>query len=316
MKTFLGANIEPGALKAPKVTLGTFDGVHLGHQQVLRQLLGWARSKDSGAVVVTFDQKPRRVLDGGDAGPILSLEHRLLLFERLGLDAVVLLQFDAELASMEPEEFVREILLGRIGASGVLLGHDTHFGRGGRGDFELMIRLGEESGFEVCSVPVVELDGAPISSTRIRAAIREGNLALARRMLGRRVSIFGTVVHGTGRGKGFGWPTANLDLHHEVRPPEGVYVTQTWLEGRWRGSITNIGRPPTLSAKGPEHLSEEAVVETHMFDYRGDLYGRDLEVQFLDIVRPEQVFRSRDELTRRIEEDVRRARERLAKETS
>lgn len=316
MRRFSGANIGPGAFRAPKVTLGTFDGVHLGHQQVLRQLLAWARSKDADAVVVTFDQKPRRVLDGVNAGPILSLDHRLLILERLGIDAVVVLHFDEAFAALEPEDFVRDTLLNGIGARGVLLGHDTRFGRGGRGDDKLMKKLGDELGFEVCSVPVVELDGQPISSSRIRNAVRAGKLDLAERMLGRPVSVFGTVVHGTARGRDFGWPTANLDLHHEVRPPEGVYVTQTWLDGLWRDSITNIGRPPTLARAGAEHLSKNTVVETHVFDYRGDLYGKDLEIRFLDRIRPEQVFRSREELIRRIDEDVRLARERLAREKS
>lgn len=316
MKIYPDANIRPGALRRPKVTLGTFDGVHLGHQKVLRELLAWARSTDTDALVVTFDRKPRRVLDGGDAEHILSLNHRLLLFERLGLDAVVVLAFDATLAAMEPEDFVRNVLLDRIGVEGVLLGHDTRFGRGARGDFALLKKLADQWSFQTCSVPVVEVDGRPVSSTRLRAAIREGDLALAERLLGRRVSVFGTVIHGTGRGKGLGMPTANLDLCHEVRPPEGVYATRAFVNGKWRDSVTNIGRPPTLSANGPAHLSGEAVVETHVFDLQEDLYGKDMEIQFLSRLRPEKLFRSREELMRQMTEDARRAREILAEATT
>ena len=327
MRTFQDDPSALGPFTRAKVTVGTFDGVHRGHLRVLRQLLSWARATEGDAVVLTFDRAPRSILSGRPAGLILSLAHRLMLFERLGLDAAVVRKFNSELASLEPEEFVRDILVNRLKVSGVLLGHDTRFGRGGRGDYELMRRLGEELHFETCSVPVVELDGAPISSTRLRQAIRAGDLRLAERMLGRRVSVLGAVVPGTGRGRTLGVPTANLDLHHEIHPPQGVYATRALLGGAWHDAVTNIGRPPALKPGVPPHLSEKVpdvrankgashlrapIVETHVLDFSGDLYGQTIEVQFIERLRAEEVFTSPEALRARIAADIRVARDRLA----
>jgi riboflavin kinase/FMN adenylyltransferase len=322
MKTFHGLTSAVGPFTKAKITLGTFDGVHRGHLSVLRRLLAWARETDGDAVVVTFDRPPRSALAGSSRrqrsaspGQILSLDHRLMLFDRLGLDATVVLTFDPALAALEPEEFVKDLLVTRLKAEGVLLGHDTRFGRDGRGDFELMRRMAEQFHFETRSVPVVELDGAPISSTRLREAIRAGDLRLAERLLGRRVSVFGRVVAGLGRGRRIGFPTINLDLHHEVRPPQGVYATRCLIAGARRDSVTNIGPAPTLQPTGPAHLSEQVHVETHILDFSGDLYGQDVEVQFVDRIRAEEVFPSAEALAGRIAADVREARLRLANAT-
>jgi riboflavin kinase/FMN adenylyltransferase len=171
-----------------------------------------------------------------------------------------------------------------------------------------MRRMAEQFHFETRSVPVVELDGAPISSTRLREAIRAGDLRLAERLLGRRVSVFGRVVAGLGRGRRIGFPTINLDLHHEVRPPQGVYATRCLIAGARRDSVTNIGPAPTLQPTGPAHLSEQVHVETHILDFSGDLYGQDVEVQFVDRIRAEEVFPSAESLAERIAADVREAR--------
>ncbi len=319
MRTFHGLISVVGPFTKAKVTLGTFDGVHRGHLSVLRRLLAWARETGGDAVVVTFDRPPRSALAGKSRPPrgaswgqILSLDHRLMLFERLGLDAAIVLSFGPALAALEPEEFVKDLLVNRMKAEGVLLGHDTRFGRGGRGDFDLMRRMGEQFHFETRSVPVVELDGARVSSTRVREAIRAGDLRLAERLLGRRVSVFGTVVPGLGRGRRIGFPTINLDLHHEVRPQQGVYATRCLIAGSLRDSVTNIGPAPTLQPAGPAHLSERVIVETHILDFSGDLYGQDIEVQFVDRIRAEEVFPSAEALVERIKADIGEARRRLA----
>jgi len=319
VKTFHGFSSAVGPFTKAKVTLGTFDGVHRGHLSVLRRLLAWARETGGDALVVTFDRPPRSALAGkarlprgASWGQILSLDHRLMLFDRLGLDATVVLTFDPALAALEPEEFVKDLLVNRLKTEGVLLGHDTRFGRDGRGDFELMRRMGAQLHFETRSAPVVELDGAPVSSTRLREAIRAGDLRLAERLLGRRVSVFGTVVAGLGRGRRIGFPTINLDLHHEVRPRQGVYATRCLIAGTLRDSVTNIGPAPTLQPTGPAHLSERIIVETHILDFSGDLYGQDIEVQFVDRIRAEEVFPSAEALAERIAADIREARLRLA----
>ncbi len=312
MKILQGESATAGGLHRPKVTLGTFDGVHLGHQRVLRHVASWARSSQTESLVITFDRKPRQVLAAQPFEQITSLRHRLRLFELLGLDAALVLEFTPEIAGLEPEAFVAEWLVRRLNAGGVLLGHDTRFGRGGRGDLALLLRLGKLHGFDVCSSEVVEAGGAPVSSTRIREAIRRGDLDAARGMLGRRVSLLGTVVRGAGIGRTLGFPTANLDLHHEVRPPEGVYATLAVIGGRVYPSATNIGRPPTLRPGGPAYRSQTATVETHVLDFAGDLYGQDIEVRFVERLRDEESFATASPLAERIGRDVVEARRRLA----
>lgn len=312
MKVFHGYPSEPASLLRPKVTLGVFDGVHLGHQRVLRRLVAWARGTDSDAAVVTFDRRPRDALLGKPSEPVTSVPHRLLLFERMGIDAALVLTFDKALASSEPETFVQEVLVERLGAAGVLLGHDARFGRNGRGDMALLSRLAGVYGFEARSVPVVEVDGEPVSSTRVRKAIQEGDLRRAERLLGRRVSVLGTVVRGTSRGKEIGYPTANLDLDCEVMLPQGVYATQTRVAETWHDSVTNIGRVPTLRRGGPSHASETVVLETHLPGFSGDLYGEQLEIRFVHFIRPEEVFDSAAALAERIAGDIRQAQSRPA----
>ena len=311
MKIIYGPNTAAG-LNRPRLTLGTFDGVHRGHQRVIGELLAWARATGTEAAVITFDRKPHRILSGRPFDQITTLPHRLRLFERLGLDAAIILEFDHELAAMEPEAFVEEVVVRRFQAGGVLMGHDTRFGKAGRGDHVLMAALGKQFGFEVRAVEVETLDGAPVSSTRVRQAIRDGDLPLAERMLGRRVSAYGTVVHGTSRGRALGCPTANLDLHHAVHPPEGVYASRALIDGSWHDSVTNIGRPPTLLPDGPPFRSEHIVLETHVMDLREDLYGKDIEVEFVSFLRPEKRYGSADALAEAIRGDVAAARKALA----
>jgi riboflavin kinase/FMN adenylyltransferase len=295
-------------MDGPKITLGTFDGVHLGHRTVLTRLRTWARRTGSEPVVITFDRRPAETVGNAPPEHITSLKHRLLLIEHLGIAVAVVLEFDRDLATCEAEDFVR-ILVSRLRPTGIMLGHDTRFGRGGRGDINLMKTLGRLHGFEVREAPAVTLGGRPISSTRVRDAIKRGDLDLARKLLGRPYSTLGTVVAGTGRGRMLGYATANLDLHNEVRLPEGVYATKTGFDGRWRCSVTNIGRPPGLDGgRHPTFLSNEVVVETHILDFSGDLYGRDLEVRFLARLRPERRFTRPESLRSAIAEDIRAAR--------
>ena len=300
---------------APKVTVGTFDGVHCGHLAVLRQLVAWARATQSDAVVITFDRRPRETLAGLPREHITSLDHRLRLLERAGVDAALILTFDERLAGQEPEDFVREVIVNGLRADGVLLGHDTRFGRNGRGNLDLMKRLAMELGLQVCSVPVVTIGDAPVSSTRVRNAVKAGELEQAASLLGRPVSTLGTVVRGTGRGKGFGYPTANLNLHGEVRLPEGVYATRTGFGGVWYDSVTNIGRPPRLDHESPGYLSEDIVIESYLLDYDGDIYGRTIEVRFLARLRDEVCFDSPRALRQAIIRDVEQARASHAADT-
>ncbi len=309
MKVLYDRSSVAGVFHRPKVTLGTFDGVHVGHQRVIHELINWARATDSPSLVITFDRKPGRVISGRPFDQIPSLPHRLRLLEALGVDGALVLEFDQALADMGAEEFVRDVLAGQLQIGGFLLGHDTRFGHDGRGDMDLLADISKRYNFEACSVPVVLMDGLAVSSTRVREAVKSGDLALAARLMGRRFSLLGPVVHGTSRGAGLGYPTANMELQHETRPPQGVYATRALLNGRWFGAVTNIGRPPTLRAGAPRYQSAEVVVETYVFDFSGDLYGGEIEVEFVERIRGEKSFTSTDALARQIAQDVEKARE-------
>jgi riboflavin kinase / FMN adenylyltransferase len=312
------ASLEDAAaarLKRPVVTLGVFDGVHIGHRYVVDQTIRLARERGGASVVVTFAQHPRSVIEGSAPKLITSLPHRLRLFEKLGVDATLVLDFDETLRDTPAEEFARVVFHDALKAEVVLLGWNGRFGKGGRGDFDLLKRVGRDFGFEARRADRVLLGDGAVSSSAIRSAILAGDLDRAARMLGRPVSILGTVVSGDGRGRTIGWPTANLDLHHEVRPPRGVYGAEIEIEGdpSRRYALVNIGVRPTFSR--PEAASVSAltwedrdlfdVVEVHVLDYRGDLYGKEIEVRFQKRLRDEMRFKGRDELVRRLEEDRR-----------
>jgi riboflavin kinase/FMN adenylyltransferase len=310
MRVIHGLEEPSGSLRWPVVTVGTFDGVHLGHQRVLSEAIRWARTVSGTAVVVTFEQPPRSLLARENAPLITSVPHRLMLLERLGLDVSLLLRFTPELACTSALDFVRRVFVEAIGARGVVLGHDCAFGRNREGNEELLRRHQADLGFEVRSVDAVMVDGEVVSSTRVRGAVLNGDFTLAGRLLGRVFSVFGTVVHGHGRGRGLGFPTANLDLHNEVTPPDGVYVARAAFGGETRPALASIGTQATFAAgvKPPARR----VIEIHLLDFDREIYDRDVEVQFLGRLRAQKRFSRPDELIRQMGRDVNDAREYFA----
>lgn len=309
MKTFDDLNaFDRDRMPRPVVTVGVFDGVHRGHARILGEVQRFAGEVGGQAVVVTFRNHPEMVLRGDDPPFLVSLEHRLVLFARHGMDAAVVLRFDDALSCLAPEVFVREVLHGKLGARGVVLGYDQRFGHRRSGGLETLQALGPAYGFEARSVSGEQFAGEPISSTRIRASILGGALRDAEAMLGRPVSVLGTIVRGDGRGRKIGFPTANLRFDQEVIPPRGVYATRAVLGGAARHALTNIGQRPTF----PGSPATSDVVETHILDYPDeDLYGRTLEVLFLGKLRDERRFDSPDRLAAQIREDELQARERF-----
>ncbi len=298
---------EPPPSREPSVvTLGVFDGVHRGHARVLREVVEQSRGRSRRAVVATFERHPAAVLSDEPLPAITSLPHRLRLFEELGLDLCVVIRFDPAVAAMPAARFAREVFNDLLRAELVVLGYDCRFGRGREGDVELCRRLGPELGFEVRSVPPVEEDGRPVSSTAIREAIQRGELERAARLLGRPVSLLGTVVAGEGRGERIGVPTANLDPHNEAIPPDGVYAAWARLDGERIPGVVSIGRRETFH--GPEG---ERAVELHLIGRRMELYGRDVEVEFVARLRPQRAFPGAAELAEQIAEDIRAAAEAL-----
>ena len=300
MDTIFGIKQIQKKLAWPVVTLGVFDGVHSGHQRVIQKTIDLANKKNGESIILTFDRHPKSVLSQTQQSCITSLEHRLVLFEQLGVDISVVLEFDKKIAEISAEDFIIKILHECLGAKVIVLGFKCSFGKGRRGNASMVRDYAEKYGFEVVTCDPLEFEGEITSSTTIRKHIIQGNLQKAKGMLGRRVSVFGTVIKGSGRGKGLGFPTANLNLHHEIKPPSGVYATKVFLEGREYSAITNIGTCPTF---GESTRNDEPVVEVHIIDFDESIYGKDLEVQFLFKLREETRFESADELKLQLERD-------------
>ena len=284
----------------PVVTLGVFDGVHLGHQKVIQKTINLAKNKNGESIILTFDRHPKSFLSQTQQSCITSLEHRLVLFKQLGVDMTVVLEFSRKIAEISAEEFIDKVIHEWLGAKVVVLGFNCSFGKGKRGNASMVQDYAEKCGFEVITCDSVEFEGEITSSTKIRKKIIKGDLQKAKGMLGRRVSVLGTIIKGSGRGKGLGFPTANLNLHHEIRPPSGVYATKVFLDGREYNAITNIGTRPTFEKNTQ---TDEPLVEVHIIDFCGSIYGKDLEVQFLYKLREETKFENADELKLQLERD-------------
>ncbi len=293
-------DLAPGLFRRPVAALGVFDGVHLGHRAVIAESATLAAGVGGEPVAVTFDVHPRVVVDGKGPGLLTSLPHRLRLLEAAGAAAAVVLRFDAALRERSAEDFLEEVLLGRMGIAGLVLGPDSHFGKDRRGNPDLARRVLEPRGVPVRSPGRVQVPAGPVSSTAIRAAVLAGDLGAAAEMLGRPVSVLGTVVRGDGRGRGLGTPTANLDLAHEIHPPRGVWVGRAELPGAQRTHcLVNVGGRPTFHA--PDEV--EDTVEAWFPGWEGDLYGRELEVEFLARIRDERRFPGPEELREQIRRD-------------
>ncbi len=293
------------------VTVGTFDGVHVGHQAIVRYLVERARHRKCRSVVVSFEPHPREVLTGR-AVPLLStIDERARHLEALGLDRFIVLEFTPEFATLSPEAFVQQILVERIGLEEIVVGYDHGFGHGREGNFELLQRLGLQQGFTVDVISAQSVHQHVVSSTAIRRLLTdEGDVREAAEMLGRRYALSGTIIHGDGRGRTIGYPTANIEVDHprKVIPKRGVYVVQGRLNGEddLYGGMMNIGYRPTFDGNSHIHL------EVHLFDFDRSIYDRRLRLIFVDRLRDEQKFDSVDALVAQIAEDERRSREMLA----
>ncbi|MBK9164452.1 MAG: bifunctional riboflavin kinase/FAD synthetase [Acidobacteria bacterium] len=302
MKIFHGtenANIQ----KPTVLTLGVFDGLHLGHQRIMETVAERAVAVDAVPTAITFDPHPRAVLHPESAPPLLqTLDQRLANLEVLGIEQAIVVQFDEAFARQPAEDFITEIINDRLQAREVHLGQDFAFGRGRGGNIELLKKMGGELGFIAEEVPEVRLRGQRISSSKIRHLLNEGRVNLARRMLGRPYGVEGVIERGAQRGRTIGFPTANLKPHNRVIPKFGVYATATLVDGTWRRSITNIGVRPTFEN------DVEPSIESFIFDFEGDLYGDVLRVRFLHRIRDERKFNGIDELRAQIERDTDRAR--------
>jgi len=296
----------PEALRGAVIALGNFDGFHLGHQAVVGRAVQRGAHEQRRVIVATFDPHPVRHFKP-DVPPfrLTTLDQRQRMFEHAGADAMLVFNFGAELASTTAEDFVAELLAKRLGAAGVVTGEDFTFGKGRGGNTALLREVGAQHGIEAEAVDAVLLDGERISSGRVREALQAGNPGTATRLLTRPFAIEAEVIHGNKRGRDFGWPTANMKLGPYLRPAYGVYAVRVRLpdDSEYDG-VANIGHRPMFE---PEEL-----LEAHLFDFDGDLYGQQIEVALHHYLRPEAKFDSIDELVENIGRDAAKARECLA----
>ncbi len=296
------------ALVAPVVTIGNFDGVHLGHQAILSRVRELADERGTAAVALTFSPHPVRYFREDAPAFRLTTNHQKLdLLDQFGLDATVMLDFDADLAALTPEQFVDQIIDEGLDATCVVVGSDFRFGKGRAGDTTDLERLCRERGIGAEIAAHVELDGEPISSTRVRRELAQGHMEEIVRLLGRPYRIEGEVVEGDQRGRKLGFPTANIATTNPLLPPNGVYATSLHVEGLPSlHSITNVGTRPTF---GGDDVTVESFVLSHdADDVDLDLYGQNVELDFWKFVRHEKKFDSPEELVAQIKEDVSKVR--------
>ena len=283
------------------VTIGVFDGVHIGHRDVIGRLLEVKREEERRAsVLLTFDRHPLGVVHPEAMPPLLTtLDEKLSLLESTGVDYVCVMRFSRETASIDYRSFVHDALIGRLGMRHLVVGYDFHLGSGRTGSQELLLEEGGRSGFGVTIVPPVVLGGRVVSSTKIRSALLDRRLDVARRLLGRDYFFDAEVERGSGLGGGLGFPTANLVVANpdKLVPPAAVYAVRAEVEGVGYGGMMNIGSAPTLHAGGGRRI------EVHLFGFDGGLYGKRIRIHCVRSIRKEKRFAGRDELKAQLMQD-------------
>lgn len=319
MESFRGTAALTRRPVRPVLTIGNFDGVHVGHRAIMETVIERARLAGGESVVLTFDPHPRKVLHPERAPRLLATtEQKLEILAEIGVDVVIIEPFDKSFASMPPDQFVREIVHRRIDPVEVFVGYDFHFGRDREGSMKLLSETGPQLGFAVTIIPEVKVGERDVNSTRIRDLLAEGEVEEAARLLGRPFAIRSEVRRGEQRGRTLGFPTANLLPENEVLPAPGVYAGYARILGgvekgeAWKGdaalhrAVINVGKRPTF------HRDGQLLAEAHLLDFEGDLYGRALELSFCHRLRAEQKFPSVDLLREQIAADVDQARSMLS----
>lgn len=293
------------------LTVGTFDGVHAGHRAIIDTVVAKAKEKGARSVLVTFDPHPRNIINPGDDGIKLltTLEERCEILEELGIDRMVVIPFDRDFSLLSSEEFIRDIIHKKIGVSEFVIGYDHHFGRNREGTIETIEKLGTELNFDSYVVSKHEVGKKTVSSTAIRNAISEnGNIEQATEFLQRPYRLNGTVVHGDKRGKEIGFPTANIKPEHvnKIIPKGGVYAVKVRINGSWFDGMMNIGTRPTFDGG-------QQTLEVHLFDFKEDIYGKEVQVRFFKRIRDEKKFSGKQELIEQLKADKEQSQELLSK---
>ena len=295
--------IQARNIKNAVVTIGTFDGVHLGHQAIFKEMRRLAKEVNGETVVVTFHPHPRQVLAIGTEKLrfICSQEEKLRKFEEFGIDNVVIIPFTKEFASTPSDQFIKDYIIDRIHPAVIVVGYDHHFGKNRMGDFEMLSRLGKQYGFRTEQIEAQDVNEVAVSSTKIRNYLWTGNVKAANELLGYPYSVTGTVVRGNEIGRTIGFPTANLDIPNEfmmINNP-GVYACQTMIDGKLFNAMANTGLRPTIG----DRADGDFIIEVNIFDFNGDLYGKTLKVWFLDRIRDEVKFSGLEALKAQLQHD-------------
>jgi riboflavin kinase/FMN adenylyltransferase len=296
----------PDALRGAILALGNFDGVHRGHAELARIAAGMAAERGARAAAFTFEPHPRTVFRPDQpVFRLTSLEVKLELLAQAGLSRSFVLPFDRDVAAISAESFVDDLLLGRLGAAGIVCGYDFHFGKGRAGSPEMLQARAGAAGVPVAVVPPYSWAGEPVSSTLIRTALEDGDVARAADFLGRPWFVRGEIAHGDKRGRDLGYPTANMHLPRDCRLKYGIYAVRMKLDGVWRDGVASFGSRPTFDDGAPR-------LETFLFDFAGDLYGRTVDVALVAYLRGEEKFASLEALIVQMDADSARARAILA----
>jgi len=282
------------------VTLGTFDGVHIGHREIIDTVVNKADKLGGRSFVITFYPHPRKVISGDNQLKLLNTpDEKAVLLEALGVENLLIINFTKEFSRLTPDEFVDKIILKTIGAKEIVIGHDHHFGRGRGGNIDFLIDKGKEAGFKVTVIPEYKTDDVGINSSLIRKELRAGEIANVNKYLGRFYSFTGKVVKGDGRGKELGFPTANLKTENndKLLPAIGIYAVELFIENQKHLGLLSIGRRPTFYEQG------ELVAEVYIFDFNENIYGKDVTLNVVGRIRGEEKFSSADELIDRMNID-------------
>ena len=302
-------SIQARNIKNAVVTIGTFDGVHLGHQAIFKEMDRLAREIGGETVVVTFHPHPRQVLAIGTEKLrfICSQEEKLSKFEEFGIDDVVVIPFTKEFAGTPSDVFIRDYIISNIHPAIIVVGYDHHFGKNRMGDYDMLCKLGEQYGFKTVQVAAQDINEVAVSSTKIRNFLWAGNVKAANELLGYPYSVQGTVVKGNEIGRTIGFPTANLDIPNEfmmINNP-GVYACRTIIDGKLYQAMANTGTRPTIG----DRADGDFIIEVNIFDFDGDLYGKTLKVWFLDRIRDEEKFKGLEALKAQLEQDREKVKE-------
>ena len=296
-------DVRPKGWTQPVLALGNFDGLHRGHLKIVEEVRRRADERRATAVVLTFDPHPPRIVRPEKAPPLLmTIDQKVTAMAAAGIDGVAIVRFTPEISQWEPEQFVQEVLVGWLQVSEVWVGTNFLFGRDRKGNFSLLLSLGTRNGFLVEKVDPVRYKEFVVSSTRVRRLLGDGLVDEAGALLGHHYGVDGVVVAGAGRGRREGVPTANLKTDNEIVPPNGVYAVTVTVDGVIHPAIANVGVRPTFETDGAR------MIEAHLFDYDGDLYGRHVSLAFVRRLRDETAFPDADALRRQIATDCDQAR--------